>query len=194
METIVTLSTKFLNEFGSHEHDNNLLKLLDAGSNYLIQWHNGISKYITKTNNRFEHLHGLLAEIPNSSDEESLLHHHQHESQSRRSSHRDSTRVQSPLFPSGGGKNRFENEQQASLLERILKNQRNREGTSDNILDNSFNENDGSQILMEEFAGDEINSNNSSLPLSYNLNALSIAKRFFIWTSSSVISCFISRT
>lgn len=157
MASIVTMCAKQISEPEIRKQDN-IQKLLDAGTNYLIHWHNAISNYIVKTNKKFEHFHGLLDEISNSSDDESAS---RNDSRSRRSSHRDSTRMQTPAQGSAA-KSGHKHDRQASLLVQILKNQDNRDGTSDNILDNSFNDVDGSNIMMEEFTGDEINSNKTS--------------------------------
>lgn len=163
METVVTLSSKFLNKYDDSHKPEYVIKLLEAGTKYLVQWYNGISTYITKSSKKFEHLNGLLEEVPHLSDDDS--DYNTGGTRSRRSSHRDSTRVQSPVLTSGG-KNRNENEKQASRLVNILKNQENREGTYENILDNSFNELDGSNVMVEAFNGKEVNGMGMSILIS----------------------------
>ena len=73
----------------------NLQKLMDVGTSYLTQWHNYIVNYVTKTNEKFEHLQGLLDELTDSSDDEES-NHRNHDSFSMQSSYRDSTHPHTP--------------------------------------------------------------------------------------------------
>ena len=155
MVATVHICSRLLNKPDTYKHEK-IKRILEAGSNYLVLWHNAMSNFMVKSNKKFEHLHGLLHEISDSESEDSqsqLLN----DSQSRRSTHRDSTKMTTPL---GGSAHRFQGkyDKQASLLVQILKNQENREGSSDNLLNNSFNDVEGSNVVIEEFVGNEINS------------------------------------
>lgn len=151
MASLVAIATKYLDKYDNRKQ-NNITKLLEAGTNYLLQWHSSISKYITKTDKKFEHLHNLLEDASLSDDDATQP---PNDSRSRRSSRRDSTRMGTVVLGSSG--KTLKNEKQSQLLIQILKNQDGRDGTYENILDNSY-EVEGSNVQQEELTGDEINS------------------------------------
>ena len=157
MVVIVTLCTKSLNkpEIGNRERT---MKLLEAGSSYLVHWHNGISNYITKTNKKFEHLNALLAELSDSSDDEIESDTPSMQDLTpRRSSFRDAARSHTQ-GPKSNLYNKNKADKQESLLIQILKSKEMPDATPTNMMDKSFsNATEGTILLTEELQGDEMN-------------------------------------
>lgn len=158
MAANVHICARHLNKPESRTKFEKLQSLLEAGSSYLNRWNIAISKYVVKTDKKFVHLHGFLEENSDFSDDDSLKAT-LNDTESKKSSHRDSTKVTTPLLGSSQ-KNHIKYDKQASLLVQLLKNKENPELSSDNILNISFNDAEGSNIVVEEFTGQEINSRN----------------------------------
>lgn len=156
LASTIGICSKFLNRQEHYVQHDVIAKLLEAGSNYLIHWHNGISSYVVKTTKKFDHFYNFLEEISNPSDDENNSPFQPPDSQ-RRSTQRDSTKAQTPLLGPSHNKQTKE-EHHSSLLAKLLRNQEYYVGSSDNLLNNSFADVEGSNVMLEEFTGNEINS------------------------------------
>ncbi len=98
----------------------------------------------------------LLKDTSSFSDDDSATQP-PNDSRSRRSSRRDSTKANTAVLGTTS-KTPNKNERQSQLLIQILKTQDGRNGNYENILDNSSNEGDRSNVVAEELTGNELNS------------------------------------
>jgi hypothetical protein len=125
----------------------NFVKLLDKSNNYLFLWHELLRTYITKTNKKFAHLHGLLHEMASSSEEELDA---MNLSKSRKSS-----QYILGSFDSMGDTG----DQKASMFAKKLKKKKESGGKQKDteLIENTFNFLGGPTVKLEEFNGKEMN-------------------------------------
>ena len=142
---------------GDIQNIDKFVKIMEKSNSCLFLWHELMKTYVTKTNTRFEHLHGYLAELADSSDEELNA---MNLSKSRKSSQYINRSFDS-VEDTG--------DQKASMFEKKLKKKK-KDSLSNkldsDLIDDTFNFLGGPSIKVDVFTGKEMNGkllDNSSL-------------------------------
>ena len=131
---------------GEIQHIDRFVKLLEKSNNFLFLWHELLRTYVTKTNPKFAHLHGLLDDVSNASDEEL-------EAMNLSKSRKSSQYIQGSFESLGDT-----GDQKASMFAKKLKKQKDQSKDRDlDFIENTFNFLGGPSVKVEEFDGTEIN-------------------------------------
>jgi len=134
---------------GDVQNIDKFVKIMEKANSCLFLWHELLKTFVTKTNSRFEHLHGYLEELNNSSDEELNA---MNLSKSRKSS-----QYINRSFDSAEDTG----DQKASMFAKKLKKPKKESLSKDlidfDLIDDTFNFIGGPSIKLDVFTGKEIN-------------------------------------
>ena len=123
------------------------VKLMEKSNSCLFLWHELLRTFVTKTNQKFAHLHGFLDDLANSSDEELDA---MNLSKSRKSSQ---------YIIDNFNSRQDTGEQRASMFARKIKKQKNSTfiPLDPELIDDTFNFLGGPRVKLEEFKESELN-------------------------------------
>ena len=136
------------------QNSEDALKILEVGDTYISHWHQSLSHFISRTNQKFESILGLLDEVSWSDNE----HFNPNLQSSRRNSRSRDARIGSPMHNPHKS-----NTKQASLILQMIKTPESKELYSDHF-ENSINDDDHMQQRTDEeqLSTRDLNSNTTS--------------------------------